>query len=112
MPYKTVGLIGKAAHKGAHASLNALADYLRAKHCTILVEETVAAEMDCDDFTVCDLVTIGKQADLAVVVGGDGNMLGAARVLSDLIFMWSASTAGIWVFLPIFTPTKSFSRWI
>ena len=82
MPYKTVGLIGKAAHKGAHASLNALADYLRAKHCTILVEETVAAEMDCDDFTVCDLVTIGKQADLAVVVGGDGNMLGAARVLS------------------------------
>ena len=82
MPYKTVGLIGKAAHKGAHASLNALADYLRSKHCTILVEETVAAEMDCDDFTVCDLVTIGKQADLAVVVGGDGNMLGAARVLS------------------------------
>lgn len=82
MPYKTVGLIGKAAHKGAHASLNALADYLRAKHCTILVEETIAAEMDCDDFTVCDLVTIGKQADLAVVVGGDGNMLGAARVLS------------------------------
>ncbi|OFI34424.1 NAD(+) kinase [Alteromonas lipolytica] len=82
MPYNTVGLIGKAAHEGAHVSLNALADYLRAKQCTILVEENVAQEMEGDDFTVCDLVTIGKQADLAVVVGGDGNMLGAARVLS------------------------------
>ncbi len=82
MPYNTVGLIGKAAHEGAHVSLNALADYLRAKQCTILVEESVAQEMDGDDFTVCDLVSIGKQADLAVVVGGDGNMLGAARVLS------------------------------
>lgn len=82
MPYNTVGLIGKSAHEGAHASLNALADYLRAKKCKILVEESVAQEMDCDDFVVCDLVTIGKEADLAVVVGGDGNMLGAARVLS------------------------------
>ena len=75
MPYNTVGLIGKAAHEGAHVSLNALADYLRAKQCTILVEESVAQEMDGDDFTVCDLVSIGKQADLAVVVGGDGNMV-------------------------------------
>ena len=29
-----------------------------------------------------DLVQLGEQADLAIVVGGDGNMLGAARVLS------------------------------
>ena len=30
-----------------------------------------------------DLSDIGKQADLAIVVGGDGNMLGAARVLAE-----------------------------
>ncbi|WP_350636524.1 NAD(+)/NADH kinase, partial [Pseudoalteromonas sp. GW168-MNA-CIBAN-0100] len=28
------------------------------------------------------LVDLGEQADLAIVVGGDGNMLGAARVLA------------------------------
>jgi NAD+ kinase len=28
---------------------------------------------------VMDLVQLGEQADLAIVVGGDGNMLGAAR---------------------------------
>lgn len=82
MPYNTVGLIGKAAHSGAQSSLNALANYLREKHCTILVEESVAQELEGNDFSVCDLVTIGKQADLAIVVGGDGYMLGAARVLS------------------------------
>ena len=32
--------------------------------------------------TVVPLVDIGKQADLAIVVGGDGNMIGAARVLA------------------------------
>jgi len=31
---------------------------------------------------VCSLTEIGEQADLAIVVGGDGYMLGAARVLS------------------------------
>jgi Predicted sugar kinase len=29
-----------------------------------------------------DVVELGKQADLAIVVGGDGHMLGAARVLA------------------------------
>lgn len=28
------------------------------------------------------LIELGKRADLAIVVGGDGNMLGAARILS------------------------------
>jgi NAD+ kinase len=38
--------------------------------------------MDDDRLTSAELVTIGQEADLAIVVGGDGNMLGAARVLS------------------------------
>ena len=103
MPYNTVGLIGKAAHEGAHVSLNALADYLRAKQCTILVEESVAQEMDGDDFTVCDLVSIGKQADLAVVVGGDGNgencemggWKGSPKLCIDSSLS-TASAAAIW----------------
>jgi NAD+ kinase len=32
--------------------------------------------------TFCSLTEIGEQADLAIVVGGDGYMLGAARVLA------------------------------
>ncbi|MGG5828660.1 NAD(+)/NADH kinase, partial [Aeromonas salmonicida] len=41
-------------------------------------------------YNLMDLVQLGEQADLAIVVGGDGNMLGAARGLSRV------AVAGIW----------------
>lgn len=38
--------------------------------------------MPFDDIQSVELVELGEQCDLAIVVGGDGNMLGAARTLS------------------------------
>lgn len=80
--FKTIGLIGKPNHPGANQSLNVLLEYLSTKGCKIMVEQQVASELDCDGFEKAELVEIGKHADLAIVIGGDGNMLGAARVLS------------------------------
>lgn len=82
MSFQTVGLIGKPNHHGANQSLKALLNYLEKKGCRVLVEERVAHALDSAEFEVVDLVSIGKQAQLAIVVGGDGNMLGAARVLA------------------------------
>lgn len=82
MPYKTVGLIGKSAHEGTHESLETVIEYLRARQCKILIEEHIAAEFDQPDLISSKLVDIGRKADLAIVVGGDGNMIGAARVLA------------------------------
>lgn len=82
MQFKTVGLIGKPAHQGANLSLNALLVYLKNKGCRILVENKVAEELGDKGFESVSLENIGKHADLAIVVGGDGNMLGASRVLS------------------------------
>ncbi|WP_218312291.1 NAD(+) kinase [Alteromonas antoniana] len=82
MPYATVGLIGKPQHTGTHDSLNLLADYLLKRGCELLVEESISTDIEGFPHTACDLVSIGKKADLAVVVGGDGSMLGAARVLA------------------------------
>ncbi|MBT0588069.1 NAD(+) kinase [Alteromonas oceanisediminis] len=82
MAYKTVGLIGKSAHEGTQISLAAVIDYLRARDCTVLIEEHIAEEFAGNDIIPCSLVDIGKQADLAIVVGGDGKMIGAARVLA------------------------------
>lgn len=47
----------------------------------ILVEERVAHEIGPHSKSV-DLLELGEKCDLAIVVGGDGNMLGAARVLA------------------------------
>jgi NAD+ kinase len=82
MKYQTVGLIGKPEHEGTHVSLTALTEYLAEQGCRILIETRLHAEMNDERLTSAELVTIGHEADLAIVVGGDGNMLGAARVLA------------------------------
>jgi NAD+ kinase len=83
MAFQTVGLIGKQAHHDANLSFKALIVYLTKRGCRVLVEKNTAKQLDTNGFEAVDLDTIGKQADLAIVVGGDGNMLGAARVLAE-----------------------------
>ncbi|AEP30288.1 NAD(+) kinase [Brumicola nitratireducens] len=82
MGYSTVGLIGKTDHEGSRVSLNALVTELKQRSCTILVEARIKEELDDRSLEVCDLETMGERAELAIVVGGDGYMLGAARVLA------------------------------
>ncbi|MBU2878180.1 MULTISPECIES: NAD(+) kinase [Aliiglaciecola] len=82
MPFKTIGLIGKPAHEGANKSLNAILQFLKRKGCRILVETKVSGMLQGNGFETAELENIGLQADLAIVVGGDGNMLGAARILA------------------------------
>ncbi|GAA5213766.1 NAD(+) kinase [Corallincola platygyrae] len=80
--FQTIGLIGKPHHEGANQTLLQLYQYLTQKGLDVLVEERVASELALEGVSPVDLVQIGERADLAIVVGGDGNMLGAARVLS------------------------------
>ncbi|WP_018983886.1 NAD(+) kinase [Salinimonas chungwhensis] len=82
MPYKTVGLIGKPGHTETRTSLKHLITYLHSRGCAVILEEHIQQELEEPDLESQNLVAIGKNADLAVVVGGDGSMLGAARVLS------------------------------
>jgi NAD+ kinase len=82
MRYKTVGLIGKPSHFATHTSLTVLVTELLQRGCKILIEQRITESIDDKSLTVCSMQDIGKKADLAIVVGGDGYMLGAARVLA------------------------------
>jgi NAD+ kinase len=55
--------------------------WLCSKGYEVMVEQQIAHELQLSVKTGT-LAEIGQQADLAVVVGGDGNMLGAARTLA------------------------------
>ncbi|SES82502.1 NAD(+) kinase [Thalassotalea agarivorans] len=81
--YNTIGLIGKPQHEGAKASIEMLHQYLTQQDYNVVTEATVARSLAIDNIEVCTLNEIGEKADLAIVVGGDGYMLGAARVLSN-----------------------------
>ncbi|MCL1057730.1 NAD(+) kinase [Shewanella sp. Choline-02u-19] len=80
-PFHTIGLIGKPNHEGTNLTLKRLHHWLTMQGYSVLVEERVAADVGSHTHSV-DLLEIGAQCDLAIVVGGDGNMLGAARVLA------------------------------
>ncbi len=79
--FHTIGLIGKPHHQGTNLTLKRLHHWLKMQGYDVLVEERVAAELG-KDVRAVDLLDIGEHCDLAIVVGGDGNMLGAARVLA------------------------------
>ncbi|QYK00451.1 NAD(+) kinase [Shewanella psychrotolerans] len=79
--FQTIGLIGKPHHTGTHKTLKRLHHWLTMQGLDVYVEERIATEIGTHVKSV-DLLQIGEYCDLAIVVGGDGNMLGAARVLA------------------------------
>ena len=80
--YNTIGLIGKPHHEGASSTIEALHQYLSQQGYKVLIENSVAQTVNIDNVNMASLTNIGDQADLAIVIGGDGYMLGAARVLA------------------------------
>ena len=81
-PFKTIGLIGKANHSATTQTLRQLYHYLNQNGYAVLVEEMVGTNLDIAGVEFVSLTTIGQRCDLAIVIGGDGNMLGSARVLA------------------------------
>jgi len=82
-PLSRIGLIGKPASEAGLSTLKELYSELINFCPDLLVEnETAALLPQCDPKKTATIDSIGKDAQLAVIVGGDGNMLGAARLLS------------------------------
>ncbi len=73
-----IALVGKLGSPEIAASLRELIAFLRQRGCEILIEKETAAEIGERGL---DYVGIGTRADLAVVIGGDGTLLAAARNL-------------------------------
>ncbi len=81
--FKTVALIGRYRSRDVAEPLRRLGRLLADHGCAVLVERETAAESGVDAFPVVDYAGIGARADLAVVLGGDGTMLSAARSLAS-----------------------------
>lgn len=80
--FNCIGIVGHPRHPTALATHEILYNWLNSKSYQVMLEPHIAHELNLPDAFTGSLAEIGMQADLAVVVGGDGNMLGAARVLS------------------------------
>lgn len=80
--FKTIALVGKPRNQEAIATHLSLYHWLKAQGCRPLIDNRLTQHIDLPAEDFLDLLSLGEQADLAIVIGGDGNMLGAARVLS------------------------------
>ncbi|KOF55025.1 MULTISPECIES: NAD kinase [unclassified Achromobacter] len=82
MHFPTVALIGRYQDTGLDAPLRALALALTGAGRKVLVDADTARNTGVTEYPVATLEEIGRQATLAVVMGGDGTVLGAARHLA------------------------------
>jgi len=80
--FTPVALIGRQNGTRTTELLQLLAEFLMERGCEVLVEQSTAEINSIERFPVVDYAGIGARAQLAVVLGGDGSMLSAARHLA------------------------------
>ncbi|MEQ1601428.1 MAG: NAD kinase [Methylophilaceae bacterium] len=79
--FKTIALIGKYKNPETRDQLLTLAQFLTGHHLNVFMEEDTALHSNIPDYRTLAIDKIGKNSDLAIVLGGDGTMLTAARAL-------------------------------
>lgn len=79
---KTIALIGKYNALGMGESLNELANSLADAGHIVLFDTDSAQNLALNNFPALSVADIGRTADVAIVLGGDGTMLGIARQLA------------------------------
>ena len=82
-PFRTVALVGRYQSDGVAGTLAEIAAFLRARSVSVVVEAETAQAIGRTDLAHATVEEIGRGADLAIAVGGDGTMLGLARHLAQ-----------------------------
>jgi len=77
--FPTIALIGRHASPGIAEPLGRLAAFLAARGHRVLLDAETALLTPLTGYPTAAAADLGRQAQLAVVVGGDGTMLSIAR---------------------------------
>lgn len=82
MHFPIIALVGRYQDSGLHAPLRALAAQLAKEGRQVLIESNTARNTGVNEYPSATIAEIGERASMAIVMGGDGTMLGAARDLA------------------------------
>lgn len=80
--FKRIGLVGRSQHDGVQPVLEELLALLGQRDLEVVVEDRLGELLPAHDCARASLDEIGEDADLVIVVGGDGSLLSAARILA------------------------------
>ncbi|MHB1198573.1 MAG: NAD kinase [Polaromonas sp.] len=81
--FRHIALIGKYQAQGSRSALEDIAYFLGTQGCDVAIEQDTADNTGLTQYPTLDPPGIGAQCDLALVVGGDGTMLGIGRLLAQ-----------------------------
>ncbi len=81
-PFRTIGLIGKSGAPPVACTLAKLIDDLNQRGLRVVLDESASAYFEQPSEPVVNRQQLAKESDLAIVVGGDGTLLNAARSLA------------------------------
>ena len=81
--FKRIGLLGKSEDGNVSMTLRALAGYLAEQQAEILLDKRIAGIFPDSRYPVVERKTLAESCSLAIVVGGDGTLLKAARSLAE-----------------------------
>ena len=80
--FDPVALIGRQSGTRSTDAVRELAEFLAGRGCGVLIERTTADLTGVEGYPKVEFADIGTRAKLAIVLGGDGSMLSAARQLA------------------------------
>jgi NAD+ kinase len=80
--FQKIGLIGKHGDPNVKETLHRLCRYLETKGCEVILEETTGRLLNGAPLPSLPVIDLPARSDLVIVVGGDGTLLHAARVLA------------------------------
>jgi NAD+ kinase len=81
--FNHIGLIGKSGDRNVSTTLHRLVEHLESRQLPILLDEGIADMLPDSAHPVANRDSLAQQCDLAIVVGGDGTLLNAARSLAE-----------------------------
>lgn len=80
--FKTIALIGKYRSPEVAQPVLTLAQFLERRKLAVLIDALTSEHLGPIKQRVLPLEELGREADLAIVIGGDGTMLNIARMLA------------------------------
>jgi len=75
--------MGRVSEEKVRETISLLERFLLAKGVQVVLEERVAAAIPDAESRASTIKMIGESCDLAIIVGGDGSLIGAARQLAQ-----------------------------
>ena len=81
--FQTIGVITKQSDPRLADTLQTLLDFLASRALKVLVDESAASLLKAETADLVSRERLARDADLAIVVGGDGTLLNAGRSLAD-----------------------------